>query len=147
MLEEKPPDEFSWSVGRLRKKQTTYRPDYLWPEIWKKMPEAAQREEKRKWAIEKPKLDNARRLRGVYFIDPVDAEFKETIQNARRKLEVPMPGTMLCKIRRRKYKVTCRTLDARKTKYACTTNLRESVWKELNIKIMKTTVQGRESTH
>ena len=26
--------------------------------------------EKHKWAIEKPKLDNARRLRGIYFIDP-----------------------------------------------------------------------------
>ena len=31
---------------------------------------------KTKVAIEKPKLDNARRLRGIYFIDPADAEFK-----------------------------------------------------------------------
>ena len=29
--------------------------------------------------MEKPKLDNARKLRGIYFIDPEDAEFKETI--------------------------------------------------------------------
>ena len=34
---------------------------------------------KEKWAIEKPKLDNARKLRGIYFIDAADAEFKETI--------------------------------------------------------------------
>ena len=27
--------------------------------------------------MKKPKLDNARRLRGVYFIDPEDKEFKE----------------------------------------------------------------------
>ena len=46
-----------------------------------------------------PKLDNAGRLRGLYFIDPADAEFKETVKNARRKLEVPMPAAMPCKIR------------------------------------------------
>ena len=45
-----------------------------------------QAEEKHKWAIEKPKLDKARRLRGIYFIDTEDNEFKETIKNARRKL-------------------------------------------------------------
>ena len=44
--------------------------------------------EKNKWAIEKPKLDNARRLRGIYFIDPEHKEFKETIKNARIKLEI-----------------------------------------------------------
>ena len=53
--------------------------------------------EKRKWAIEKPKLDNARRLRGIYFIDPEDMEFKETIKNARRKLETPVAPAMPCK--------------------------------------------------
>ena len=40
-----------------------------------------------KWAIEKPKLDNAMRLRGIYFIDPADEEFKYTITKARRQLE------------------------------------------------------------
>ena len=54
--------------------------------------------EKHKWAIEKPKLDNARRLRGIYFVDPEDKEFKETIKNARRKLETPMAPAMPCKI-------------------------------------------------
>ena len=42
-------------------------------------------EEKEKWAMEKPKLDNARRLRGIYFIDPEDKEFKETIKNAQQE--------------------------------------------------------------
>ena len=50
------------------------------------MSEAAQGKEKVKWAIDKPKLDNARRLRGIYFIDPEDAEFKENVQIARRKI-------------------------------------------------------------
>ena len=31
--------------------------------------------------------ENARNLRGIYFIDPEDNEFKETIKNARKKLE------------------------------------------------------------
>ena len=53
--------------------------DYSWPEVWKDMSEAAQRKEKQKWATEQPKLDNARRLHGIYFIDPADAESKETI--------------------------------------------------------------------
>ena len=53
--------------------------------------------EKQKWAIKKPKFDDARRLRGIYFIDPEDKEFKETIQNARKKLETPMAPAMPCK--------------------------------------------------
>ena len=43
------------------------------------------------------KLDNARRLRGIYFIDPEEKEFKETLKNARRKLETPMAPAMPCK--------------------------------------------------
>ena len=85
--------------GGWRRNKRHERPDYLWPEIWKDVSEAAQRKEKQKWATEKPKLDNARRLRGISFIDPADAEFKEIINNARRKLEVPMPAAMPCKIR------------------------------------------------
>ena len=44
------------------------------------MSDAAQQKEKLKWAVEKPKLDNARSLRGIYFIDPADAEFKKTVE-------------------------------------------------------------------
>ena len=54
--------------------------------------------EKQKWSNEKPKLDNARRLRGIYFIDTEDKEFKETIKNARMKLETPIAPAMPCKI-------------------------------------------------
>ena len=39
----------------------------------------------------------ARRLRGIYFIDPEDKEFKETIKNARKKLETPTAPAMPCK--------------------------------------------------
>ena len=47
--------------------------------------------------IEKPMLDNARQLRGIFFIEPNDEEFKLTIKAARRKLEVPMPAARPCK--------------------------------------------------
>ena len=56
----------------------------------------------------KPKLDNARKLHSISFIDPADEEFKDVVKNARRKLEVPMPDAMLCKTRREEYKETCR---------------------------------------
>ena len=61
------------------------------------MSDASKRKEKQKWAIEKPKLDNARRLRGIYFIDHEDKEFKDIMKNARRKLEIPMPAALPCK--------------------------------------------------
>ena len=76
-LSEKPPDGFSWSGERLSRKQTTSKPATLWPEIWKTMSDASKRKEKQKWAIEKPKLVNARRLRGIYFVDPDDEEFRK----------------------------------------------------------------------
>ena len=57
--------------------------------MWTNMSDAAQQWEKQKWAIEKPKLDNVWKLRGLYFVDPEDTEFKETLKNA-RKLEIPM---------------------------------------------------------
>ena len=50
------------------------------------MSDALKRKVKQKWAIEKPKLDNARRLRGIHFIDLEDEEFKRTMTTARRKL-------------------------------------------------------------
>ena len=37
---------------------------------------------KNKWAVEKPKLDNARRLRGIFFIEPKDEEFEHTMKES-----------------------------------------------------------------
>ena len=65
--------------------------------MWKRVSDASKRKEKQKWTIEKPKLDIARRLRGFFFIDLDDEEFKRTMKNARRTLEIPMPAAMPCK--------------------------------------------------
>ena len=56
--------------------------------------------QRQKWSNEKLHLGNARNLRGIYFIDPEDKEFKETIKNARKNLETPMAPAMPCKIRK-----------------------------------------------
>ena len=37
LLEEKPPNGYIWSGGRLTRKELTSRPDHLWPELWKSM--------------------------------------------------------------------------------------------------------------
>ena len=74
------------SRERRTKIQATARPDYLWPEIWSTMSKSAQKKERKngQWRsqssitledweaffLEKPKVDNARKLRGICFIDP-----------------------------------------------------------------------------
>ena len=98
LLEEKAPDDYMWSGRRLMRKQLTSRPDHLWPELWKPMGRNAKLKERQKWSNEKRKLDNARKLRRIYFIDPEDKEFKETIKNARKKLETSVAPAMPWKI-------------------------------------------------
>ena len=97
LLDEKAPDGFMWSGRRLTRKQLTSKPDHLWPELWKSMRKHAKLKEKQKWAEEKLHLENPRKLRGISFIDPEDKEFKETIKNARKKLETSVAPAMPCK--------------------------------------------------
>ena len=59
--------------------------------------------EKQKWPHEKLHLENARKLRGIYFSDPKDKEFKESIKNARKKLETSVALPMPCKIMKNFY--------------------------------------------
>ena len=97
-------------------------------------PGGGQRKEKQKWTIEKPKVDNARRLQGTF--DNAGRLFTSLIcgcrvqrnypKNARRKLEVLMPATILCKLQREKYRETCRVEKDCKTKYACIVEADES---------------------
>ena len=98
LLQEKAPDGYMWSWGRLTRKQLTSRPDHLWSERWKSMGNHAKLKEKQKWSKERIHLENARKLRGIYSIDPEDTEFKETIKNARKKLETSVAPAMPCQI-------------------------------------------------
>ena len=88
------------------------------------MSDAAKKKAKQRWAIEKRKLDNARQLIGIYFIEPNDEEFKLSIKAARRKLEVPMRAAMLCKIPIKRSGEAHRSIGKRKTKYACVVDAR-----------------------
>ena len=107
--------------------RATSRPDNLWPELWTKFGRNAKLREKHKWAIEKTMLDNARRLRGIYFIDPEDKEFKETNRNARRKLETPMAPAMPCKTcKKSKHGETRSKTNDFKSKFACILEASES---------------------
>ena len=152
LLDDKPPDGHMWFGGRLTKRQTTSRPDHLWPKVWTKLGRNAKLREKQKWSIEKPKLDNARRLRGIYFIDPEDKEVKETIRNARKKLETPMAPAMPCKTCKKSKKGEIRS----KTVMISNQNLpvswkpvnpRECVWKNLYQITMVTILQEKGAIH
>ena len=116
LLEEKAPDGYMWSGERLTRKKLTSRPDHLWPELWKSMGKHAKLKEKQKWSNEKFHLENARKLRGIYFIDPENTEFKETIKNARKKLEKSVASAMPCKIMK---KCGSGASNKIKTKLAC----------------------------
>ena len=93
VLNEKPPDRYMWSRERLAKfsqpQGLIIRGQEFRPECQK----AAQRKEKQQKAIEIPKLDNPRKSRGMYFIDPDDQQFKE-IFFFKKKMELPMEAAI-----------------------------------------------------
>ena len=57
----------------------------------------------KKWSNEKLHLENARKLRGIFFIDPEDKELKETIENANKKLDTSVAPAMPCKIMKKNF--------------------------------------------
>ena len=83
----------------------------------------AKLKEKQKWSNEKLHLENARKLRGIYFIDPEDTEFKETIKNARKKLETSVAPARPCKIMKNCGSGASNNI---KTKFACILEANES---------------------
>ena len=94
---------------------------------------------------EKPKLDYARRLRGIYFLVPEDKEFKETIRNACKKLETPM--LQLCLARQaRRISVVRPVVRPMKSKQNFR-NLQDCVWENHSQIIMRTMLQEKETIH
>ena len=74
----------------------------------------------------------------IILIEPSDEDIKLTIKTARRKLEVPMPAAMPCKIQIKSSGATCRNIEKRKTKYSCIVEADEST-KELCTNLIKIT--------
>ena len=106
-------------ANRLQNKKQT--------ELWEKMGKNAKLKKRQKWSYEKLHLDNARKLRGIYFINPEDKEFKEIIKNARKKLETPVASAMRCKISKNNQNGGngCKS-NKIKSKLACTLEASES---------------------
>ena len=58
---------------------------------------------------------------------PEDEEFEEIMENASRKLEIPMPAAVPCKISLcQSSRETCSAIGGHKTKYACKVEADES---------------------
>ena len=115
------------------------------------MSKNAKLRDKHKWAIEKPKLDNARRLRGIHFIDPEDMEFKQIIENARRKLETPMAPAMPCKTCKKTSmgRPVARLMISSLNVHVSwkLVNPQECVWKKFYRNIMRTTLPEKGTIH
>ena len=136
---------------RLTRKQLTSRPDHLWPELWKSMGKHAKLKEKKKWSNEKLHLENARKLRGIYFIDPEDKEFKETIKTARKNLETPVAPARPCKISKNSQNWVTRgksnEIKSNLRVFWKPVNLQDCVWENHYRIIMKTILQEKETIH
>ena len=120
----------------MTKVQATSRPDYLWPDVCSNMTKSSQQIARRHWAIEKPKRDNAPKLRVVFFT---------SILVARKKVAVPLESTMACKFRSViELKEACgaNNPNSRKTRYACIVEAHESA-RMLNKHIVKNTLLRR----
>ena len=136
-----------WSGGRLTRKQLTSRPDHLWPELWKSMGKHAKLKEKQKWPNEKFHFDNARKLRGIYFVNPEDTEFKETIKNAREKLETSVAPAVPCKIAKIVGVVHPTKFRQNLRAFWKLMNPQECVWETLYHQITKTILQEKVRIH
>ena len=97
LLEEKAPDGFLWSGGEINEKTADIQARSFMARTLDEIGKKSKLKERQMWSHEIPQLDNARKLRGIYFIDPEDKESKETIKNARKKLETPMAPAVPCK--------------------------------------------------
>ena len=86
----------------------------------------AKLKEKQKWSNGKLHLENARKLRGIYSINPEDKEFKETIKNSRKKLETPVAPAMPCKIIKSNKNCGSGGSNKIKTRLACILEASES---------------------
>ena len=109
----------------------------------------AKLKEKQKWSDEKIHLENARKLRGIYFIDPEDTEFKATIKNARKKMETSVAPAMPCKIIKNCGSGASNEIKKKQNLrvFWKLTNLRDCVWEIRYRIIMRTILQEKVRIH
>ena len=122
LLDEKAPDGYTWSGGRLTRKQLTSRPDHLWPELRKSMGKNAKLKESKN-GLKKRFISTMHENCVESISSTPKKEFKETIKNERKKLETSVAPAMPCKIMK-----NCGSggSDNNKTKLACILEANES---------------------
>ena len=116
------------------------------------MSKEAQRKEEQQWAIEKRKLDTARKLRGIHVTDLEDMEFKETNEKRAGKVGIcvwnqPCPVSSRTTSAQKQAAKTPTLTDSSVHVSSTLTNLRDIFWKELCQKIMQIALQGKRSIH
>ena len=119
LLKERPPEGYTWSGWRLTRKQKTSRPDEVvrYVEIYVR---GSKEKTKKMMGYRKTKA------RQCQTFVPNNEEFQLTMKAARRKMEVPMPAAMPCKIPIKSSGEPHRNVGKRETKYACVVDADES---------------------
>ena len=116
-------------------------------QVWTKIGKATQNREKQEWAKkEKPKLDNARKLRGIYVVDPDDMGVQRNHSKHTDKT---------CELKTAKSSYQHREIDSgsnkiQKSKHACVVEAHESTRKHIGKlcrNIMMIALLGRRSIH
>ena len=130
LLNEKPPDGYTWSGGRLTRKQTNSRPDNV-GQMCGNICLMHQNAKKSKSGLSGNQSSIMPEDHVVSFIEPEDEDFQDIMKNARKKLEIPMPAAMPCKTRGREYRDTCSAPGICTTKYACIVEADVSTLKRL----------------
>ena len=126
LLEGKPPKGYMWSGERLTRKQLTSRPYHLWPKLWEKMGKNAKLKEKQKWSHEKPHLDNARKLRGIFSLTPRTRNLRRPLRMLARNWKYQWLPLCLAKFLRAMRIVGVVHPIKVKTKLACILEVGES---------------------
>ena len=76
LLSNTPLRGYTWSEGGIDEDSSNVQA--RWPEIWSGISKKSQQKEKQHWAEEEPKVDDARKLRGIYYMVPEDKEFNKS---------------------------------------------------------------------
>ena len=146
-LEEKPPDGYMWYRVEIDEKTVDIQARSFMARTLEINGKHANLKEKQKWSDEKLHLEKARKLRGINFIDPEDTEFKETIKNARKKLETSVAPAMPCKIMRNCGSGASNKLTRNLRVFWKLMNPQECVWEIRYRIIMKTILQEKVKIH
>ena len=145
-------NSFCWMKGhltdrsgrRFTRTQTTSRSDTVWQDVWTFMSDAAEKREQNKDGLSRNQSSTMQDIWEEFSsMNRNDEEVKFTMKAARRKLEVPMPAAMFCKIPMKSSGETHRNIGKTKQNtlvLLMPTRARDQAQKELNTNLIKITL-------